>query len=252
LIYKRLSDQWGGQDPHQAAIFSARHPTPDMMKRIMSQPDIDFHQAGSDHGKGYVDGVADGANNNMSAADQAGTNVGGTLHKKAKKALDSNSPSLLGVGLGADYVAGLAIGVGSSGGMLASGMGAALDAASTSVRGIANNSGLAVGYVYARGVESGMDSVMKSADFMAAAVPQIPSQLATTALGQEGLLGPSGGGGQIEKALSVDLMNTSSAAQPMQITNVQHIYLDGKYIDTKISNAVIGAFDTFQTGMRQG
>jgi hypothetical protein len=125
-----------------------------------------------------------------------------------------------------------------------------VDTATAAAQGIASNAGLQLGYVYARSVETGMDSVMKSADFMAAAVPQIPSQQATTALGQLGLLGPSGGGGQIQKALQVDLSNTSAAAQPVQITNVQHIYLDGKYIDTKISNAVASSWNAYTNAIQ--
>jgi hypothetical protein len=136
--------------------------------------------------------------------------------------------------------------------MLAAGLGSAVDTATAAAQGIASNAGLQLGYVYARSVETGMDSVMKSADFMAAAVPQIPSQQATAALGQLGLLGPSGGGGQIQKALQVDLSNTSAAAQPIQSVVHVHVSLDGQPFDQKIATQIASAFGTYQNQMQYG
>jgi hypothetical protein len=179
-------------------------------------------QAGNQVGQGYQQGLQQGT---PGAADAAG-NMGGQAIDTLRKKSGTNSPSVFADQVGQDVGAGLV-----------GGLGTAISSASAAIAPVASNSGLMVGYVYGRSVISGVDSVIKSADFQTAAVSGIGSQLAETALGQLGMLGPAGSGAAINKTSAVTLGSTTDST-PVQVTN--HVYLDGQLIQTKIDTAFAG------------
>lgn len=109
---------------------------------------------------------------------------------------------------------------------LAGGFGSGVVAASNGVKGIANSAGLMVGQVWARGVGTGADSVLTKADFVAAAIPQLGSELAKAALGMQSMLGPAGSGAMVSKVPSVNL----GGGSPAQATIHNHLYIDSKEI----------------------
>jgi hypothetical protein len=151
-------------------------------------------QQGQQVGQNLTQGVQQGVNQGAPAAADAGGQMAQGVVNEVKKKAGTNSPSTITAQVGADVAAGLT-----------GGLGAGLTDASSAIAPIASNSGLMVGYIYGRSVISGVDSVIKSADFQTAAVSGIGSQLAETALGQLGMLGPAGAGGSIYKTSAVTL-----------------------------------------------
>jgi hypothetical protein len=135
----------------------------------------------------------------------------GTAVSKTKKDAGVNSPSTVFAQIGSDMSAGLGLGLAN---------------ASSSIQGVASNSGLMVGYVWGQSVVSGALSVIKSSDFATASVSGVGSALAETALGQLGALGPAGSGGQISKTPAVTL-SSSSASSQQQVTIQNHLSIDG-------------------------
>lgn len=130
-------------------------------------------------------------------------------------------------------MAGLSNGISAGGGAvsrsvgdtMSGAFGSGVTAASNGVLGIASNSGLAVGYQWARSVATGADTVLRSADFKSISIPQIGSQLAKTALGDLGLLGPAGSGGSIPLNSAITMSGGAAATPaPIQLT----VNLDGK------------------------
>jgi hypothetical protein len=87
-----------------------------------------------------------------------------------------------------------------------------------------------LGYVWARSVVNGADSVLKSSDFAAVTTPQLGSQLAESVLGKLGLLPPAGSGAEYYKTGSGNAgfvtiptpqvnatINVSVDGQPLQV-----------------------------------
>jgi hypothetical protein len=144
----------------------------------------------------------------------AAADMGANMVNCTASALRSASPSKKFIALGESTGDGAAIGVNNSaggavdavgsmaGGMLAAvgALGSGVEAASEGAVPIAESGGLMVGYVWARSVATGVDSVLKSADFAQASMPAINSALAKTTLGKLGLLGVAGSGASISKS----------------------------------------------------
>lgn len=184
-------------------------------------------QSGQESGQSLDQGMADGIDKDANKPQDAAGKMTNGVIDKTKKNAGVASPSTITDQVGRDVAAGLGQGVSNG-----------ITKATNAVTGIANDRGLMVGYNYARGVESGIDSVFKTSDFQAATVPQIDSEAATTALGQLGLLGTSGGGGEVSKNPSVTLTggNTQLVA-PITIP----IYLDGQLLTTTMQNQLVDA-----------
>jgi len=129
---------------------------------------------------------------------------------------------------------------------LAGGFGSGVETASNGVKGLADSSGLAVGNVWARSVISGADNVLTKADFAATAIPQIGSDLAKTALGVAGLLGPAGSGAMVSKVPTVDLGSGAPAQQHHFTFNVN---LDGQPFHQMTATQIEGAFTELATSI---
>lgn len=119
---------------------------------------------------------------------------------------------------------------------LAGGFGSGVTTASNGVLGLASSAGLTVGNAWARSVIDGSDSVLTKADFTAAAIPALGSDLAKTALGIQNMLGPAGSGAMVAKVNPVTL-GAGVAAQP-QVHN-WNLYIDGQQVRV-IANEEIG------------
>ena len=122
---------------------------------------------------------------------------------------------------------------------LAGGFGSGVTTASNGVKGLASSAGLTVGNVWGRSVVDGADNVLTKADFIAAGIPQIGSDLAKTALGTAGMLGAAGSGAMVSKVPSVDLGAGAPAQQHHFTFNVN---LDGKPFHEMTVTQIEGAF----------
>jgi hypothetical protein len=83
-----------------------------------------------------------------------------------------------------------------------------------------------------------VDSVLKSSDYQQVSLPQIGSQLATTALGIAGLLPPSGSGGSIPANQTVTMSGGTPAVAPI-VNN--YVTIDGQQLRTMTRTEVINA-----------
>ena len=200
--------------------------TAQLLPNVQQQAQQQGQQMSQNFAQGLQQGTPDAAN--------AAGNMGSQSIDSLKKHAGSNSPSVYANAVGLDVGAGFSNGLGSS-----------LSAASDAIEPIASNSGLMVGYVWGRSVISGADAVVKSADFATAAVTGVGSQLAETVLGQLGMLGPAGSGGQIYKTPAV----TMSGATPVQVQVTNQVLLDGTVLDTKINTHVDSALSSLLTAI---
>jgi hypothetical protein len=119
---------------------------------------------------------------------------------------------------------------------LVGGFGSAVTAASDGTKSIAQSNGLQVGDVWARNVVTGADNVLETSLYSALAVPNVGSALAETALGKAGLLPPAGSGAQYYNTSQGNAGQVSMP--PAQVTVVNHTYLDGQIVDTKIDTKI--------------
>jgi hypothetical protein len=131
-------------------------------------------------------------------------------------------------------------------GSMASGMlsqvgalGSGVQAASDGVTPIAESSGLMIGYVWGRSIQTGVDSVLKSADFSQASLAAVASDLAKTTLGQMGLLGIAGSGASISKG-----PNGGYVSMPAPAINATfQLMIDGKPVEVIAQRVVDSSFD---------
>lgn len=200
--------------PKQKAMHLARNPSPEAREAMRSQGNIIGHA--------FTDGASAGLEEGKDKAGNSSRNVIGHINKEGKKEGGVSSPSTVWAGIGSDLAAGLGVG-------LSNGMPAAFNAGATALEGVASDRGLPIGYRYATSIATGMQSVFKSADFQANAVPQIQNDQAKSVLGQLGLLGPAGSGASIYKTAMVAFGGgASSSGQSATIHN--HLYIDGNEI----------------------
>jgi uncharacterized phage infection (PIP) family protein YhgE len=184
----------------------------------------------------------------------AAADMGNSMVNCTARALQSASPSKRFIALGESTGDGAAIGVNNSAGgavdavgSMTSGMlaavgalGSGVQAASDGAVPMAESGGLMVGYVWARSVATGADSVLRSADFMSASMPTISSALAKATLGQLGLLGVAGSGASISKTAGGGIV---SMPAPVINATVQ-VVVDGAGPMRVISQQVVdSAFD---------
>lgn len=173
----------GTQDPNNPMTqFGGNVPSASAHPEMWPSLRADAEKLGQTLPQGLAQGIKKGDGDVRDAAGNQGT----AAVDAAKKKTGSESPSYLTYQIGQDVAAGLVGGLGSG-----------VIAASNGVLPIASNSGLAVGYQWARSMVTGADSVLKTADFTSAGFANIGSALAKTALGAAGLLGPAGGGASI-------------------------------------------------------
>lgn len=172
----------------------------------------------------------------------------------AARALMSASPSKKFVMLGESTGQGLALGADNSAGLATNSvgnmitgvlgkvgaLGSGVQAASDGVVPIAESAGLMVGYVWARSVETGVDSVLRAADFAQASMPGINSALAKTTLGQLGLLGPAGSGASIGKMGLGGMITLPNAVPAVNATIM--VSVDGTPLRVIAQDVVEAAF----------
>lgn len=183
----------------------------------------------------------------------AAANMGQSMVNCTGRALQSASPSKKFIALGESTGDGAAIGVNNSAGgavdavgSMASGMlsavgalGSGVEAASEGAVPIAESGGLMVGYVWARSVATGVDSVLKSADFAQASMPAINSALAKTTLGRLGLLGVAGSGASISKTAGGGIIS-----MPAPVVNATfQVSVDGTPLQVIAQRQIDGAMD---------
>jgi hypothetical protein len=191
------------------------------------------------------------------AAD-AGGDAGQAAVDAAKRKTGVRSPSTVFYGIGGDLMTGLSNGVAAGGAgvtasigdVMSGALGSGVTAASNGVMGIASNAGLAVGYQWARSMVSGVDSVLKTADYQQVSLPQVGTALAKTALGQLGLLGPAGSGGSIPNTVPITMSGGSAAVQAPQPI-VVNVMLDGQPFDQKIVNQIQSAMNQLADSIPQ-
>lgn len=185
----------------------------------------------------------------------ATANMGASMVKCAAGALLSASPSKKFVALGQSTGDGAKIGVEDSAGgavgavgSMVSGMlgqvgalGSGVTAASDGAVPMAESGGLMVGYVWARSVATGVDSVLRTADFASASMPAINSALAKTTLGKLGLLGVAGSGASISKTAGGGFV-TMSAPAPVVNATFQ-VSVDGTPLQVIAQRQIDGAMD---------
>jgi hypothetical protein len=219
----------------------------------LSKTDDQMNKAGQDGGKSLQDGTAKGIQDNQGTANSAASGAATSVQNTTKKANASSSPSMVYAAMGSDLMAGMALGITGSTGMVSDSLSSTMDAATAGVQATASNNGLMVGYAYADNILTGVQSVVQSSTFASSAIPQLSSALATTALGQLGDLGPAGGAGQIPNNLQVDLSNTAAPAQqqPTQTTTVTNLVtIQGTslvaLIQTQIESAMEQLGNAFQ------
>lgn len=170
-------------------------------------------QSSNEVGKAIPGGMAGGINANAGGPADAADKMAGKAIDAAKKKTKTKSPSQEFHDIGKSTAEGMANGMNAGAG-LASGIGAGISEASNAIQGIADDRGLQIGYRYAQSMVSGINSVLKSDDFKAAAIPQIDSPQAKAALGDMGLLGPAGSGAQVWKSVMVSMGAGTPAAPP--------------------------------------
>jgi hypothetical protein len=200
--------------------------------------------------------------------DKAGGQVGDSAGKlgqgaidAAKKKTKTHSPSMVFYDIGTGLGEGMSLGLTQSTtsafasydpvsaitASLGSGLGTGMQAASDDVKGIASNSGLAVGYVWAQSVVSGANSVLKTADYQAISTPQVGSALAKTALGADGLLGPAGSGA----AIPINHAVTVGAGTPAVPIVNNHVYIDGTELRTMTRTEIETALNALADSIPQ-
>lgn len=183
----------------------------------------------------------------------AAADMGNSMVNCTGRALQTASPSKKFIALGESTGDGAAIGVNNSAGgavdavgSMASGMlsavgalGSGVEAASEGAVPIAESGGLMVGYVWARSVATGVDSVLKSADFAQASMPAINSALAKTTLGRLGLLGVAGSGASISKTAG-----GGRISMPAPVVNATfQVSVDGTPLQVIAQRQIDGAMD---------
>jgi hypothetical protein len=181
----------------------------------------------------------------------AAADMGNSMVNCTNRALQSASPSKRFIAAGESAGDGAAIGVNNSaggaidavgsmaGGMLSAvgALGSGVEAASDGAVPIAESGGLMVGYVWARSVQTGVDTVLRSADFAAASMPAISSALAKTTLGQLGLLGFAGSGASISKTA-----NGGRISMPTPVVNATfQVSVDGTPLQVISQRQIDGA-----------
>lgn len=181
--------------------------------------------------------------------------MGASMVNCTARALQSASPSKKFIALGESTGDGAAIGVENSAGGaigatgdMVSGMlgqvgalGSGVTAASDGAVPMAQAGGLMVGYVWARSVQTGVDSVLRTADFASASMPAINSALAKTTLGKLGLLGVAGSGASISKTAGGGIV-TMGAPTPVVNATFQ-VSVDGTPLQVISQRQIEGAMD---------
>lgn len=216
------------------------------------------YEQGKGEGKDGAKGFKDGMDGGKGGAADAGGDAGQAAVDAAKRKTGVRSPSTVFYGIGGDLMTGLSNGVaagGSSvtasiGDVMSGALGSGVTAASNGVMGIASNAGLAVGYQWARSMVSGVDSVLKTADYQQVSLPQVGTALAKTALGQLGLLGPAGSGGSIPNTVPITMSGGSAAVQAPQPI-VVNVMLDGQPFDQKIVTQIQSAMNQLADSIPQ-
>lgn len=184
------------------------------------------HEFG-EHGKAVGNGTADGIKNSSGQTKSGVADMVNGMIDESKKRLGISSPSKVFAGIGGDTGAGLA-----------GGLSGAVSAASTSAMGVASDSGLQLGYRWGTSMVTGIQSVFKSADFQASALPQVTNDAAKAALGAASLYGAAGAGAMIYKNPMVSLGGSSSSGSLSNQPIIVQLYSsEGKMIDQKIATA---------------
>jgi hypothetical protein len=212
-------------------------------QRNMTQAASTISTAASDVGASIPPAISTGIVKQTPKVCDSAADMGNSMVNCTARALLSASPSKKFIALGESTGDGAKIGVDNSAGgaidatgNMVSGMlgqvgalGSGVEAASDGAVPIAESGGLMVGYVWARSVATGVDSVLKSADFAQATMPSINSTLAKSTLGKLGLLGPAGSGASISKTANGGMISmpppvinatfqvTVDGAGPMQV-----------------------------------
>lgn len=218
---------------HDYAKNLARNPSDAAMKALKEQGDM--------AGQAYGNGTADGIKRSQGKVGAAARDMVDAAGDETKKKAGIASPSKLFAGYGGDVASGFA-----------TGMASAITVASNTIGGVASDRGLQVGYRWATSMATGIQSVFKSSDFQANAVPQIQNDQAKSVLGQLGLLGPAGSGASIYKTAMVAIggSTTSSSLSNLPAYNLT-INLDGQPFrnlvvnqNTALVNAVADAISS--------
>ena len=184
---------WGvAQNRQNAALGAGAMNSPIPSSAVLLPQNNNMQQQAQQQGNQVGQNLTQGLQQGTPAAVNAAGAMGTQSINQLKKNSGSNSPSVYANQVGLDVGAGYG-----------NGLGASMVSASAAIQPIASNSGLQVGYAWARGVLTGSDSVIKSSDYGSAAVTGVGSQLAEAALGQLHMLGPAGSGGEIGKVLPV-------------------------------------------------
>lgn len=190
------------------------------------------HEFG-EHGKAVGNGTADGIKASSGQTKSGVADMVNGMIDESKKRLGISSPSKVFAGIGGDTGAGLA-----------GGLSGAVSAASTAAMGVASDSGLQLGYRWGTSMVTGLQSVFKSSDFQASAVPQITNDVAKAALGAANLLGAAGAGAMIYKNPMVSMPGGSSSGA---LTNQLHltVNLDGQPFREMSAQIAGGQIDQF-------
>lgn len=166
------------------------------------------------HGQAAGNGTADGLKASAGKVNSGVADMINGMIEQSKKRLGIASPSKVFAGIGGDTGAGLA-----------SGLSGAIAVASTAAMGVASDRGLQVGYRYAESMVTGMQNVIKTADYQASAVPQIGNDQAKSVLGALGYLGYAGSGAMISKINGVSFpaggATSPTVLQPSFTVHVQ-------------------------------
>lgn len=111
-----------------------------------------------------------------------------------------------------------------------------------------------VGYSWATGMVDSVASVMKKTDFQNAGFPQVENELAKTALGQMGLLGPAGSGASIWKTPMVTLDSGSGQGRSGTTVHNHYLSVDGGQFRLVAQQVVDNAMDNLggSIGMQVG
>lgn len=215
----------------------------------MNQAASSIAQSAQEVGTAIPPAISNGIVKQTPKVCDAAADMGNSAVNCTARAIQSASPSKKFIALGQSTGDGMAIGVNNSAGgavdavggmatgMLAAvgALGSGVQAASDGAVPIAEAGGLMVGYTWARSVATGVDSVIKSADFAQASMPSINSALAKSTLGKLGLLGIAGSGAAISKTANGGFISMPTP----QINATFHVVVDGAGPMRVISQQVV-------------
>jgi len=214
--------------------------------KAISQASSVVASGGQQIGNTAASSVAKGATNSTPQACDAAGAMGKCMVAIAQSTLQMHSPSGVFIAIGESTGQGMAIGAANSAPGAASAVGAmagaAIAGAYSATAGIASNAGLAVGFMYAANVATGMQSVFQTSAFQAMGFPKMDSPAGQLALGLQNLLGPAGAGAESYKFTSPEVsLPAGGSGQPIMITN--QVLLDGTVFDTKVATQIANAFN---------